>query len=548
LLLVVAVGVPPAGPAGAAGGPPEAPLTPADGALFGAAVAPGAKDAPYQPLTDLEGKLGRQVAIDRYDRPFGTAFPDGREQWDIAAGRIPMVSWGPVATGEVNRGSWDTQMRMRARGIRNLGQPVLIDWFADAANPRNTAVAADSGQYVTAWRRIRRIFTEEDARNAVWVWCADAGDYANGTADAWYPGDDAVDWICADGYNPRHPARPDSTAASFEEIFTPFHAWGSQHDKPMMVGRYGTVEDGPGDKAAWVDAARHALQENLSGIDAVVYDSTVAPSATADGPSDDRRMDTSEESTAAFAAMGGDPWFNPAVETTLPDTVIESGPERTVAQRDVTLVFSASGKASGFECHLDRQKWQPCTSPNTLTGLPDGKHSFEVRGIGTGGRPDPTPARREWIIDTTGPEVMATNPKDGANDASTAAEITATFSEAVDPGSVIDETFRLVAQATGEVVTGKVSYDPATRRARLRPDRGLLPLVGYKATITAGVRDLVGNSMPKDHEWSFQTKADATPPQPPSAPEPGPEPGPEPAPAPSPPAPPPPKPPPPPGR
>ena len=81
-----------------------------------------------------------------------------------------------------------------------------------------------------------------------------------------------------------------------------------------------------------------------------------------------------------------------------------------------------------------------------------------------------------------------------------------------------------------------MSYDPATRKARLRPDRGLLPLVAYKATITAGVRDLVGNAMPTDFEWSFQTKADATPPKPPSAPEPGPAPGPEPGPSPAPPA------------
>ena len=112
---------------------------------------------------------------------------------------------------------------------------------------------------------------------------------------------------------------------------------------------------------------------------------------------------------------------------------------------------------------------------------------------------------------------------------------------------MIDETFKLVAEATGEVVTGKVSYDPATRRARLRPDRGLLPLVAYKAMITAGVQDLVGNAMTQDHEWSFQTKADPTAPKPPSAPEPGPAPGPEPGPSPAP-QPKPPAPPPPPGR
>ena len=191
MMLLAAVVVPAS--AGAGGGPSSAPLAPADGALFGAAVAPGPKEAPYQPVTDLEAKLGRRLAIDRYDRPFGIPFPDGREQWDIGAGRVPMISWGPVASGEVNRGSWDTQIRLRARGIRNLGQPVLINWFADAARADNAPVAADAGQYVNAWRRIRRLFTEEQASNAVWVWCAAASDFAGPTADAWYPGDDNVD-------------------------------------------------------------------------------------------------------------------------------------------------------------------------------------------------------------------------------------------------------------------------------------------------------------------------------------------------------------------
>ncbi len=247
-------------------------------------------------------------------------------------------------------------------------------------------------------------------------------------------------------------------------------------------------------------------------------------------------MDSSDESMAAFAAMGGDPWFTPAVETTLPDTVIDSGPQRTVASADATFVFSAANNPTGFECRLDRGKWQPCQSPLTIAGLPDGKHGFEVRAFGQGGRPDPTPARREWIVDTTGPDVAATSPKDGSNDASPGADVTATFSEALDPSSVVTETIKLVAEATGQVVTGKVTYDPATRKARLRPEQPLLPLVAYRATIS-GAKDLVGNAMAKEFQWSFQTKADAsTTPSPPK----GPDPGPEPPPGPKPPAPPPP--------
>jgi hypothetical protein len=224
--------------------------------------------------------------------------------------------------------------------------------------------------------------------------------------------------------------------------------------------------------------------------------------------------------------MGDDPWFKPAVETTLPDTVIDSGPERTVASHDAAFAFSASGHSSGFECHLDRAPWQACTSPHAVSGLADGRHSFEVRAVTAAGRPDPTPAHREWTVDTTGPEVTATSPKDKATNASPGGELSATFSEAVDPASVSGDTFILVVEATGDVVTGKVSYDPATRKARLRPDKALLPLAAYRATVTDGVRDLVGNAMVKDHEWSFQTTADTTPPEPPAPPQPGPAPSP----------------------
>jgi hypothetical protein len=235
---------------------------------------------------------------------------------------------------------------------------------------------------------------------------------------------------------------------------------------------------------------------------------------------------------AAFAAMGADDWFKPAVESTLPDTAIDSGPAKTVPSHDASFAFSASGHATGFECHVDRAPWRACSSPDTVTGLPDGRHAFEVRAIGAAGRPDPTPARWEWTVDTTGPEVIGTSPKDRATNAPPGGEVTATFSEAVDPSTVVADTFVLVSQATGETVSAKVTYDPATRKARLRPDKALLPLAVYRATVTAGVKDVVGNPMAKDHEWSFQTTADTTPPGPPDAPQPQPQPQPGPAPQP----------------
>ena len=83
-----------------------------------------------------------------------------------------------------------------------------------------------------------------------------------------------------------------------------------------------------------------------------------------------------------------------------------------------------------------------------------------------------------------------------------------------------------MAEATGQVVTGKVTYDPAARKARLRPDKALLPLAAYRATVTAGVKDRVGNAMPGDHVWSFQTTANIRGPGAAGRPRAGPRPGP----------------------
>jgi hypothetical protein len=488
-------------PAGAGGGPAGV-LAPADGVLFGAHVQPPTSGDPYQPLTDLEAKLGRHFAIDHYYRAWDAKFPDGREQWDASGGRIPMISWAKAPTNEINSGQHDDMIRARAQGIRALGQPVLLRWFWEMGGNRNTTAVGSTQSYVAAWRHLRAIFAEEGATNAAWVWCPDASDFATGVAQSFYPGDDDVDWTCADGYNYRHPARRGTDARSFEDTFAAFHAWASAHPKPMMVGEYGAVEDAPGDKAAWVKAAHEALKGKLTGVDAVVYFHSVR---NQEGFVYDWRMDTTDASLQAFKDMGADPWFNPEVKTTLPDTTISAGPEGPTASREATFSFSASEPGGGFQCRVDTGSFETCASPDKIPGLPDGTHAFEVRALSTDGRADPTPARREWSIDTKGPAVQTVSPADGDTAAPADAVVSATFSEDLDPATVTATSFTLADEVTGTPVSAKAVYDPASRTASLTPDQTLLPLTAYQATVTGEVTDQVGNKMAEAHTWRFTT-------------------------------------------
>lgn len=67
--------------------------------------------------------------------------------------------------------------------------------------------------------------------------------------------------------------------------------------------------------------------------------------------------------------------------------------------------------AVSFQCKVDSGSWQACTSPRTVGPLPDGPHTFYVRGIDANGRMSMHPAEWEWRIDTQPPtlSVVANN-------------------------------------------------------------------------------------------------------------------------------------------
>ncbi len=213
IVTALAVAIVVSAPAGAASAP--GPLEPAGGALFGAYVKPLTgwnRDDVEAAIADLEAQLGRRLGIDHHYYPWHVAFPSWKEPWDLQHGRIPMITWGSVSTAKVNSGALDEIIRSRALGIRALEGPVFLRWFAEMDGDFHDELAVSPASYVRAWRRVRWIFAEAGAWNAVWVWCPTAWGFTEGSAQAHYPGDAYVDWVCADGYN-WAPAAPGTSGA-----------------------------------------------------------------------------------------------------------------------------------------------------------------------------------------------------------------------------------------------------------------------------------------------------------------------------------------------
>jgi len=291
---------------------PNTPATPAPagppGALFGAYVqAPGDDHAVQMAAVEhRERDIGRRLAIDHHFYPWDKEFPTGREKADLRDGRIPLISWnGKTLNLAIGLGQHDELIRSRAQAVKALGGKVLLRWMWEMDGRQKSEHTTHPAFYIAAWRHIHDVFAEEGATNVQWVWCPNATAFRiedERNAPAYYPGDDYVDWICADGYN-WAPGREGDQWRSFASIYRDFYDWGMARGKPLMVGEYGAQERDPGEKARWLTEAREALKTEFPGIKAVVYFDSKKEY--------DWRVTTSPETLAAFRAMANDPWFTP---------------------------------------------------------------------------------------------------------------------------------------------------------------------------------------------------------------------------------------------
>jgi hypothetical protein len=84
--------------------------------------------------------------------------------------------------------------------------------------------------------------------------------------------------------------------------------------------------------------------------------------------------------------------------------------------------------------------------------------------------------------------------------------ITATFSKAMNPGTINTATFTLTS--SGGSVTGAVMYNSTTNVATFTPPSpGLAVSTAYTATITTGAADTFGNTLAANFVWTFTTAA-----------------------------------------
>ncbi len=123
---------------------------------------------------------------------------------------------------------------------------------------------------------------------------------------------------------------------------------------------------------------------------------------------------------------------------------------------------------------------------------------------------NPLSANATWsfTIDNIPPTVTATSPAAGATNVARGSNITATFSEPMDPATINANTVELRTLAN-VLVARVVTYNASNRQAILNPNANLAAVTTYTVTVKGGangVKDASGNALAADRIWSFTTR------------------------------------------
>jgi hypothetical protein len=158
----------------------------------------------HREAEEFEERVGKQHASLFCYLGFGRPFPFEWADRLKRRGIIPHIAWEPTSLLWVDEPS----VERFAGELARFDAPVFIR-FAGEMNGDWTPYHDDPKTYRETFRMVHRIISRR-APKAALIWCVNT--IPEGNIDAYYPGDDAVDWVGVNMYNvpffDNDPARP----------------------------------------------------------------------------------------------------------------------------------------------------------------------------------------------------------------------------------------------------------------------------------------------------------------------------------------------------
>lgn len=232
-------------------------------------------ELPYQfsRLYEIQENLGAQISIVSYYQAWGEgeeyAFKTLVNRNLSKGGFTPLITWEPWVSAFplyknisvdsslaiITSGAFDGYIREWARQAVRFGKPFFLrpghemsnPWYAWSLQHGNSPEA-----FKAFWRHVYRIFKDEGANNAVFVW----NPYT--PADTvFFPGADCVDWIGLDVFN-FGTLSQDGYWMDFYTVTKLLYDAVKPYGKPVLVAEAGSAANG-GSKRDWYRDLFHSI-------------------------------------------------------------------------------------------------------------------------------------------------------------------------------------------------------------------------------------------------------------------------------------------------
>ena len=176
-------------------------LVPSSGAYLGAYVEPTdySSSGQVSAVQTFEHLIGSSIDLVHVYHPSRSRSRAPPTSSSSTAARFLLLTWsGTPDTKKIVAGDYDSLIKQRAQAVKNLGRPILMEFRHEMDRPNLQWAVHGPAEYIKAWDHIRSIFTGQGVTNVGWVWCPTGYGFQLGRARAFYPGNDEVDWVCAD--------------------------------------------------------------------------------------------------------------------------------------------------------------------------------------------------------------------------------------------------------------------------------------------------------------------------------------------------------------
>lgn len=248
----------------------------------------------FESIINLEDSLHTNLPLIHLFTAWGSKpeeqFPKLQVETILAIGSLPFITWEPWLVdfdetaypnlrpvkerdkgglADIAAGMYDPYIVEWAKEVAKFNQPLFLrvghemnDPYRYPWGPQNNTPQ----DFIQAWKHIRVIFDSVNAEKVIWIWSPHP---AYGWYDAFYPGDDQVDYVGVTALNYGAVANW-SRWWTFDEIAGIYYDQLAAFNKPIMISEFGSLAVG-GNRSAWYADALRDIPEKYPLVKSVIF-------------------------------------------------------------------------------------------------------------------------------------------------------------------------------------------------------------------------------------------------------------------------------------